>query len=975
MSSILRGLGSLIALLAALVGVPALLATIGRLGALGSVNWSRVFTAPDDGSLLLGLVTLVAWLAWAVVALTIILEVVSVASQGTISLRLPGTGWLRPVVASLVLSIGALVVAAPHAPAPGGDAKPTTPAASTATPTSSPEHQEEPRSWPGQHHVVVAGDDLWSLAEHYFGDGASWRIIADANPSLDPAARLEAGSVLVIPNRADAAPTPQVTAATTPSPQVTAPAPTPAGSSSPAALSPGPSAPEVGHPAADTAHPGTGSGRDVVVSHGDSLWSIAGEHLGDPWRWREIYELNTDLIEDPDQIDVGWRLQLPAAAPATAPEAPVAGEKSVPGDSAPEAPTADRHIPSPGEKATQAPGDEAIQPGPVTNPAPAPAGQEPAPAEGPAPGPAGPPTVPGTGEGNPESSRTSGRTTESNRVGEEAPGDARSDEETYQGFSGELATFGGVLAFGVLTFLSRQRLRQLLTRALGRQVPQVSPEACRLSQALTHRAEPPGANDPPPAAVLLGWDDDRAVTLDLEDVGLLTIAGNAEHQAGALAAITSSLLTAPWSSEVEQVLVGRHQCWVDQVNDPRVRSSADPAAAVDEIARLVTARRNARLCHPLTELRRDPDLGAAWRPIVFVFAQPLTTQQATRVRDLTAPGSGISAVVADCGLNFPHTIHYASGEARFEGRTFTAQLISSPARHGLIELFRTAASEETQPAPWWDNPDRLPPNVTPLRCPDSANEERSMTAPSRDTAHPVLLMLGPVTIKGARGTPPSRAPRQCAEYCAWLLTHPGQTATTMASDLQVAEPTRRSNMSRLRNWLGESPTGEPYLPDAYSGHIELHPGVTSDWEQFCLLTAGGINRAPATALRDALALVRGAPLADAAPWQWQWAENMRTDMISAIRDAGVVLSEQALALGDLDLSRWAIEQASAAAPEDELLLACLARTEHREGNHDEVRRIALRITRNARQSGLDLHNSTVETLQHVLEGRSRARQA
>lgn len=246
---------------------------------------------------------------------------------------------------------------------------------------------------------------------------------------------------------------------------------------------------------------------------------------------------------------------------------------------------------------------------------------------------------------------------------------------------------------------------------------------------------------------------------------------------------------------------------------------------------------------------------------------------------------------------------------------------------------------------------------------------------SRDTAHPVLLMLGPVAIEGACGTPPSRAVKQCAEYCAWLLAHPGQTATAMAADLQVAEPTRRSNMSRLRNWLGESPAGEPYLPDAYSGRIELHPGVTSDWEQFCLLTAGGINRAQSTALRDALALVRGAPLADAAPWQWQWAENMRTDMISAIRDAGVVLSEHALTLGDIDLSRWAIGQASLAAPEDELLLACLAKTEYRAGNHDEVRKLALRITRNARHTGIDLQERTVEALQQVMEGRSRTRHA
>ena len=31
-------------------------------------------------------------------------------------------------------------------------------------------------------HVVQAGDDLWSLAERYYGNGRQWRKIAAANP-------------------------------------------------------------------------------------------------------------------------------------------------------------------------------------------------------------------------------------------------------------------------------------------------------------------------------------------------------------------------------------------------------------------------------------------------------------------------------------------------------------------------------------------------------------------------------------------------------------------------------------------------------------------------------------------------------------------------------------------------------------------------------------------------------------------------
>src|SRR5699024_275084 len=111
-----------------------------------------------------------------------------------------------------------------------------------------------------------------------------------------------------------------------------------------------------------------------------------------------------------------------------------------------------------------------------------------------------------------------------------------------------------------------------------------------------------------------------------------------------------------------------------------------------------------------------------------------------------------------------------------------------------------------------------------------------------------------------RGTPPARARKQCIEYCAWLLEHPASTATAMAAALVVAEGTRRSNMSRLRSWLGEGDDG-PYLPDAYSGRISLADDVSSDWHQLQLLVGRGVDRAGDGALIAALELVRGAPLA------------------------------------------------------------------------------------------------------------------
>ena len=67
----------------------------------------------------------------------------------------------------------------------------------------------------------------------------------------------------------------------------------------------------------------------VTVDRGDSAWSLAGKYLGDPMRWRELWDLNRHTVQ-PDgrtwnnqqTIVPGWLIRIPTPAPAT--EAPSA---------------------------------------------------------------------------------------------------------------------------------------------------------------------------------------------------------------------------------------------------------------------------------------------------------------------------------------------------------------------------------------------------------------------------------------------------------------------------------------------------------------------------------------------------------------------------------------------------------------------------------------------------------------------------
>jgi hypothetical protein len=65
------------------------------------------------------------------------------------------------------------------------------------------------------------------------------------------------------------------------------------------------------------------------VQRRDTLWDIAERHLGDPFRWPEIFELNRGrpqadgtCLTDPDLIYAGWVLDLPADAVGLAPAPP-----------------------------------------------------------------------------------------------------------------------------------------------------------------------------------------------------------------------------------------------------------------------------------------------------------------------------------------------------------------------------------------------------------------------------------------------------------------------------------------------------------------------------------------------------------------------------------------------------------------------------------------------------------------------------
>lgn len=473
-----------------------------------------------------------------------------------------------------------------------------------------------------------------------------------------------------------------------------------------------------------------------------------------------------------------------------------------------------------------------------------------------------------------------------------------------------------------------------------------------------------------PAVVTLGTDAlQRPVLTDLERARPVLIAGTDDDYRSVVLAMALELACAPWAGEARITLVGEVPDAVIAGLES-VAVTQDAGDAIAAMISLATVRRTELTARSwtLSEARTGHDAGDAWAPEVLFFLHPVSDAERDRLsRALDGAPVGI-AVVLPVDPGSPADLAVRDGLVVLaDGSAVRPQSLTDATLPAIADLMATTADPGTTEAFWSGRAGsgRFAQEVIPVG--------HRVSPGATQFSYPTLKLLGPIELTGAAGTPPPRAARSCLEYCGWLLEHPGTTASQMANALIVAEGTRRSNMSRLRAWLGQSPDGTAYLPDAYSGRIYLDPSVSSDWHRLQLLVSPGIENVGRDTLIDALSLVRGAPLADAAPGQWHWAEEVRTDIVSVIRDIGVVLAESAVAAGDVDLARWATARALTVAGEDELLICARIRTEHRAGNRQEVERLVLRLTTHARRLGVDLDPATVTLLQEVIEGRLRAR--
>jgi len=708
---VFAGLGALVVLVAGTVGLPLLLLKVAgppwpsELPAPTEI-WA-LLTGPDNGSLFLGALTVVAWIAWATFVLSVLVEIPA-QLRGRRTVRLPGLGLQQRLAAVLVAAIISLVVSPaissaspspvhagpPAAPVPAVALADSVHSAPQGTPANAGDVHTGPEasagavesssksSGSGLVHQVQLGESLLSLAEHY---GVSWESIAEANygrpqpdgRSLQPGQqRVYPGWTLVIPGvPSEAAP------------------PT------------------------------------YEIVRGDYLGYVAERYLGDFNRYPEIAQLNQELIADPDHIEPGWRVALPsdahdrgsrdhATGAVVAPpgqDAPSPGTEGTPPEPPAEPPVETPPAvpaPPPVEAPPAVPAPPPVEAPPAT-PTPPPTETPPATATPP---PTGTPsaTATGTAPATPAPSTTHGAPS---NVAALDDGDSTEESELDTiaiafGAAGLLAALV-LAAVGVRRRKGRQHHkpgRRPVTPREGRvetelRVAQRPLDVERLDAALRSLASSLAnrAGDlPDPAAVVVAggdvqlllaatcpnppapWQDygdswvlpaaaqvpavpeqlaplpalaaigshrDIHLLVDLERVGVIIVTGEPDDRADLIRYIASELALNAWSDDIEVTLAGLPSADVKplvELNPDRVRATSSVAEAIARTARRVASARTTLQHAGITDALagRVGDVAAdTWMPHVLVVFEPDAAGLAA-LQELVAAMEGASR----CGV-------------------------------------------------------------------------------------------------------------------------------------------------------------------------------------------------------------------------------------------------------------------------------------------------------------------------------------
>ena len=947
-ADLLRAAASLAGLAVVVLGVPlALVTMVGWPLPRTIPTWDAISRALETGEVADGVwlkgIACVVWAAWAQFTASVVVEV-RAAVRGKVARQLPGVPSSAQFAAARLVTTVAVVLAS-FGGRPAAAAPPVFPAFHVVTPPAStapfaPEPEPavveaaapaaDEKNW-----TVQRRDSLWSIAERTLGSGERCGELFELNRgrpqpdgrSLTRPDVVRPGWVLKLPSDA-------------------------------------------------TVRPAGETGARTVLP-GDSLWEIAEQELGSGERSVELFELNRGrpqadggTLTDPNLIRPGWVLRVgeppavatppTASAPGPSPTAPPPADLSPPRADTPPDASAPASVGDSRSDASHPPHGADSRGSEGVNSPPATTSYDDDLAVGSVV--AGALTLGGVAIAIDRLRRVQQRRRRPGRC--IAVPDAESDAEKQETRLRSLASGDSAIAVNAaLRRLTSQQLASgtaaslLTVVAWGRSVTlridgdDEAPEGFVPREdgwcfELDESREIAGTPSAAPALVPVGADERGEVLIDIEAAGVLAVAG--DDASGLLAALATSLATAPWSDDAEVVLVGveaeiplpwvRRLASIDEALDEAERRTAEVAAALQYAG--VRTSMAGRMAGVTTE---------AWEPLVVVCDADLSEEQAVRVARLSQRGNcGVAVVVRGDLVGVEWQAHVVEGRFRLPILDLDVEATSADAAMVATagELLTLACAEDR------------PPRAMPVIAESSAEPADDEPARRRqgdddpeEAEHATdveVRVLGEVEIVRVGGDPVIFERSKSAEAVAYLTFHPaGVTKDPLQyalwPDGANAEGTWHHTISKARRALGDGGDGAPLFPPVSStgGIYRLSPRVGSDYHRFCALLAeaeGSPDELARKLLSSALKLVRGEPLM-ARGVGYGWRAGLAATIEGKVVDAAERMGELCLRAGDARRCEWAARRGLLVSPYDERLYRLLMRAADAAGNSAGVQKV------------------------------------
>ncbi|MGP4027312.1 hypothetical protein [Actinomadura sp. 3N407] len=687
---LVQGVVALLALAGILFGIPLVLVSLNGLPVPQTTpDLDSVVTAlrrRDDGTLFVGSVRVITWLAWAYVALSVLMEF-GAQLRGRRAPRLPGLGSLQHVAAKLVAAVliafgigtPAAIAATPaHASPAVTLSAPATPiSASPASEPTSTTHNPAHRTT--ETRTIKHGDTLWGVAEHELGRGERYPEIFTASramnqpsglPRITDPDEIHPGQRVVIPQPGDGS-TPQPSPPTAPN----SPSPTPT-AEPPSSKSPNLTPPTRQTPPAEA--PGTNR-----PSHTDT--------------------------------------------PTPPPQAPPLKQPSTPSETQSPSAPASQAPPSAGEHEDQGIPFVAI------------AGVSALAA-------AGILAALGVKRVLQQRRRRPGRRInlpepplsdlEQQLRASESPTDAAFLDRALRSLAVNLATEGRSVPELTAARLTTTGLEvQLATPSPP--VPPFTAQDTLLRWSCPSSSTELLAGDPAhetvapyPALVTAGFDTDgNHVLLDLESIGALCLRGADNITTAVLCALAVELATSSWADDIAVHLVGFAEQLPEALGGDRLRHVPHIDDILPDLEALSTAVGQVLDDSGMDSLRAARTLAVAgdtWTPQIVLIGHPLTPDHAVRIEQLAHQRSSVVAVVAAADDRDEHACLPGTADAwnlRLQDdeevdlpeaeATVKLQRLMPDDYQRLLGVLHTAGTDDVPPAPDATSPD--PPTEEPQK--------------------------------------------------------------------------------------------------------------------------------------------------------------------------------------------------------------------------------------------------------------------